>query len=735
MKIRLTIVVILLITTHSLMSQPNIHWIRLYENDGYQRATFNDIFRNADNSYTLAGTLMDNQRGWDVWLVRVSDNGETLFNRSYGNRNLSENARSVIQTDDNGFVTVGIASSFVNNVPRLDMYAIRTDAHGEQLWYRNYGGEESYEECSAVIETKAGNFLLAGWTNAQGSPDGYLIMINGDGDVIWDNPYGGEDRQELACIRETENEFVVGGMNGESVWIIKVDINGEIIWSQTHNIGHEAIARNIVSCPDGGFALGCKFISDSDEDYAILRIDQDGIRQWIRILDVGEMQRQARTIDIWRMEDNGFVVVASNGRQGATVRTDAQGNEQWRRHNNFEEIDEIDYAYLNSVVIDQDNSIITAGMTSNGDNEKFGMLYKLVPEFSAPEIFSYTPEMLELNRLVQDSVTFLIRAVDLQGDSISYLWTKNSDTASTDTSVTVIFNELGTDTIDCTVSDGELADSIRWIVHVKELYIDSYSPPILNLPIRRNSTIDFSVSTRAVEDNPVEYLWLLNDEQVADDDSVSIRFERGREHSVTAVASQGDLSDSVTWQVMVNDLIVDYMPEQFELTVPIDTTFEFEVFPFDPNDDSLRFTWTVNGDSVWNRSWLLKNFDEEGMYSITAYVSDAIESDSLTWEVNVQPDGVYADEPRHPETTTLHPPVPNPFNSHTRISYSLPMEAQIDLGLYDISGRRVATLYSGVRAAGVWSAAIDGSDLSSGVYFLGMSMGEERLLRKVVLVK
>ena len=63
------------------------------------------------------------------------------------------------------------------------------------------------------------------------------------------------------------------------------------------------------------------------------------------------------------------------------------------------------------------------------------------------------------------------------------------------------------------------------------------------------------------------------------------------------------------------------------------------------------------------------------------------------------------------------------------------MEAQIDLGLYDISGRRVKTLFSGVRAAGVWSATLDGSDLSSGIYFVGMSVREQRLLQKVVLVK
>ena len=49
------------------------------------------------------------------------------------------------------------------------------------------------------------------------------------------------------------------------------------------------------------------------------------------------------------------------------------------------------------------------------------------------------------------------------------------------------------------------------------------------------------------------------------------------------------------------------------------------------------------------------NFDEQGVYSITAYVSDTTESDSLTWEVNVQPNSIHTDEPRHPDTTPTNP--------------------------------------------------------------------------------
>jgi len=336
---------------------------------------------------------------------------------------------------------------------------------------------------------------------------------------------------------------------------------------------------------------------------------------------------------------------------------------------------------------------------------------------------------------------FSVEVVDLQGDSLGYLWTQNGDTLQPDTvandtsAIAIIFEELGTDTVQCTVSDSTLSDSIRWIVYVEELYIDSYSPQILTLSTRRNSTIDFSVTTRAVEDDPVEYQLLLDDEQIAENDSVTIRFERGREHSVTAIASQGELADSVTWQVLVNDLIVDYMPEQLELSVEADTTFEFEVFPFDPEDDSLNFLWTLDGDSISDNSWVLVNFDSGGVYDITAYVSDTTESDSLTWEVNVTPNSVYDDEPRHPDTPTLYPPVPNPFNSVTTVRYYLPTTSQINLSLFDVNGRFVAELVDGRRTAGEHNLTLNAGELSSGLYFLRLQVEGQIETRKVLLIR
>jgi hypothetical protein len=87
---------------------------------------------------------------------------------------------------------------------------------------------------------------------------------------------------------------------------------------------------------------------------------------------------------------------------------------------------------------------------------------------------------------------------------------------------------------------------------------------------------------------------------------------------------------------------------------------------------------------------------------------------------------------------------PNPFNSETRIEYRLAADAAVTLGVFDLRGRRIRTIESGVRTAGLHRAAWDGNDdglvpVSSGVYFLRLEAASDgnslSACRKLLLVR
>jgi hypothetical protein len=78
---------------------------------------------------------------------------------------------------------------------------------------------------------------------------------------------------------------------------------------------------------------------------------------------------------------------------------------------------------------------------------------------------------------------------------------------------------------------------------------------------------------------------------------------------------------------------------------------------------------------------------------------------------------------------------PNPFNSATQIVFDLPQAARAELIVYDVTGRQVTTLFSGMAAAGRNRVSWTAEDLPSGIYFCRLASGDSRQTRKLILMK
>lgn len=78
---------------------------------------------------------------------------------------------------------------------------------------------------------------------------------------------------------------------------------------------------------------------------------------------------------------------------------------------------------------------------------------------------------------------------------------------------------------------------------------------------------------------------------------------------------------------------------------------------------------------------------------------------------------------------------PNPFNPSTTIKYELPKSSTVRLSVYDILGREVSVLVNERKEAGVHEVRIDGTGLSSGVYFYRMTAGDYVATKKLLILK
>jgi hypothetical protein len=88
-----------------------------------------------------------------------------------------------------------------------------------------------------------------------------------------------------------------------------------------------------------------------------------------------------------------------------------------------------------------------------------------------------------------------------------------------------------------------------------------------------------------------------------------------------------------------------------------------------------------------------------------------------------------------PEEWALEQNYPNPFNPVTTISFTLPVASQVNLAVYDVSGRLVTTLANEWRDVGYHNATFEGSGLASGIYIYRFEADNFFATGKMVLMK
>jgi hypothetical protein len=122
-------------------------------------------------------------------------------------------------------------------------------------------------------------------------------------------------------------------------------------------------------------------------------------------------------------------------------------------------------------------------------------------------------------------------------------------------------------------------------------------------------------------------------------------------------------------------------------------------------------------------------------YYVTAVDAQGHESDSsnIVFASALDVDGPVVDVPA---AFGLHQNYPNPFNGETTIGFSVPAgQSRVSICVYDLLGRKVATLVDGPAASGERSAVFQGTDFPSGVYIVVLRQGAQAMARKIMLMK
>lgn len=283
------------------------------------------VKQTSDGGYIVAGLTNSFGSGLkDFYLLKTDSLGNLQWERTFGGANDDE-AYSVLQTNDGGFLAAGVTSSFSSG--GRDVFLVKTDPSGNFLWQKNLGGLSS-DGAWDIQHAADGGFIIAGWTFSHGPGflgNAWLVKIDSLGNEQWNKAFGGTDADRAYSVQQTaEGGYILTGYTGSfgaglyDMLLIKTDSLGNQQWMKTFGGSGRDYGNSVQQTLDGGYIVTGYTLSfgAGGDDVYLVKTDPDGNLQWFKTYG-----GSSSDVGYWVIEtpDGGYAIVGHTLSFGAGV--------------------------------------------------------------------------------------------------------------------------------------------------------------------------------------------------------------------------------------------------------------------------------------------------------------------------------------------------------------------------------------------------------------------------------
>jgi beta-propeller repeat-containing protein/beta-propeller uncharacterized protein DUF5122 len=224
-------------------------------------------------------------------------------------------------------MVVGVTESFESG--GADIWLMRVNKDGEQIWSKTYGGTEN-DRGTSICSTADGGYAITGSTNRSV----FVMKVDENGNKLWESVIGDNqsvhDFDRASEIKQTKDLgfIIVGTTESESaigwddIWVIKVTNSGQLHWFTVFGKGGQDFGYSIDICSDGGFIVGGEMspsVPGNSTD-CIVKLTPTGSVDWIKQFG------RTSVSSVLATSDGGSVTAGTNGQNLWIQKNDRNGN-------------------------------------------------------------------------------------------------------------------------------------------------------------------------------------------------------------------------------------------------------------------------------------------------------------------------------------------------------------------------------------------------------------------------
>lgn len=269
-----------------------------------------------DGGYAIAGFTFSEGNGMsDIWVMKVDAYGQEQWRQLFGDDGY-EWANDLVETRDGNLVIAGYQRDRETGL--RNAWVFQVNRHGDLMWSKVYGGEEG-DEAKALTQTNDGGFAVVGYSHSfsKGKSDVWLLRLNAVGEELWQKHYGTREAEKGYSISETHDEgFIIGGFqfageaNKADMLAVRLDRNGEGIWRKVFRETGNGVIESILETPQGNIlAAGWGFEDGAGLQGRLLELTPGG--RLINDQHFGQLGKDV-IYDLEPVSQGGYIAVGQS---------------------------------------------------------------------------------------------------------------------------------------------------------------------------------------------------------------------------------------------------------------------------------------------------------------------------------------------------------------------------------------------------------------------------------------